>query len=44
MLEGKTAFQHYAAWYEGRTSGASAMHIDTRAPNGAGRPPAPLHA
>ena len=35
-LEGKSSFQHYAAWYAGNTTGAASMHIDTRLPNGNG--------
>ena len=44
VLEGKTAFEHYAAWYEGNTSGAASMHIDTRMPNGGGTITDPLCA
>ena len=36
MLQGKTAFEHYAAWYQGDTVGAASMHVDTRMPNGNG--------
>ena len=37
QLGNKTAFQHYAAWYEGRTAGGGAsVHLDTRQPNGGG--------
>lgn len=36
-LEGKTAFQHYAAWYLGQTTGLSSVHIDMRPPNGGGQ-------
>ena len=43
-LGGKTAFQHYAAWYLGQTVGSSSMHIDTRAPNGGGAIVDPLCA
>ena len=28
--------QHYAAWYNGSTTGAASVHIDTRGPNGDG--------
>ena len=36
-LENKTAFQHYAAWYEGVTAGGQAsVHVDARPPNGGG--------
>ena len=44
-LGGKTAFEHYAAWYLGRTAGgSSSMHIDTRPPNGGGLITDPLCA
>ena len=43
-LEGKTAFQHYEAWYEGSTTGAAAMHVDLRMPNGGGTISDPLCA
>jgi hypothetical protein len=36
VLQGKTAFEHYAAWYQGKTTGAASMHVDTRMPNGNG--------
>ena len=36
-LEDKTAFEHYVAWYEGNTTGAASMHVDTRGPNGDGK-------
>ena len=36
-LDGKTAFEHYTAWYVGATAGgAESVHIDTRPPNGGG--------
>merc|ERR1712039_221854 len=35
-LEGKTTYQHYAAWMDGNTTGATSIHIDTRLPNGGG--------
>jgi len=35
-LDGKNSYQHYADWYYGKTSGATAIHIDTRNPNGDG--------
>ena len=35
-LEGKTSYQHYAAWMAGKTTGAASMHIDPRLPNGNG--------
>jgi hypothetical protein len=44
MLGGKSAFQHYAAWYEGRTSGASSVYVDMRPPNGNGTLTDPLCA
>ena len=43
-LEGKTAFEHYAAWYDGNTTGAASMHVDTRGPNGDGAIKDPLCA
>lgn len=36
VLEGKNTYQHYASWFVGNTSGASAIHIDPRLPNGNG--------
>lgn len=36
LFEGKTGFQHYADWYNGRTNGSTAFHLDTRGPNGGG--------
>ena len=33
-LHNKTAYQHYADWYYGKTTGAGSIHIDTRTPNG----------
>eukprot|EP00966_Prymnesium_polylepis_P018669 429858-Prymnesium_polylepis.1 len=35
-LEGKTTYQHYAAWVHGTDHGAAAIHIDSRLPNGGG--------
>ena len=35
-LEGKTTYQHYAAWAAGNDTGAAAVHIDPRTPNGGG--------
>jgi len=35
-LEGKTSFQHYAAWMAGNTTGQDSIHIDPRLPNGGG--------
>jgi len=35
-LEGKTTYQHYAAWMAGNTTGTASIHIDTRLPNGGG--------
>ena len=35
-LEGKTSYEHYAAWYNGKTSGPASIHIDSRGPNGGG--------
>jgi len=35
-LENKTSYQHYAAWMAGETSGAAAITIDPRLPNGGG--------
>ena len=35
-LEGKTADAHFADWFYGRSSGAAALHVDTRMPNGGG--------
>lgn len=35
-LEGKNSYEHYAEWYYGKTSGAAAIHIDPRLPNGGG--------
>lgn len=35
-LEGKTSYQHYAAWAIGNTTGAASFHIDMRSPNGGG--------
>jgi hypothetical protein len=35
-VEGKTSYQHYAAWMAGNTTGAASMHIDPRTPNGGG--------
>lgn len=44
-LHGRTAFEHYAAWHEGRTPGGQAsMQIDTRPPNGGGALTDPLCA
>ena len=43
-LNGKTAFEHYAAWYLGQTQGSKSMHIDTRPPNGGGELTDPLCA
>jgi hypothetical protein len=42
VLDGKTSFQHYAAWYEGSTTGADSIHVDTRGPNGDGTLTDPL--
>lgn len=36
VLENKTSYQHYADWYYGKTSGAGAIHVDPRTPNGDG--------
>jgi len=36
VLEGKNSYQHYGAWYNGETTGAASIHIDTRLPNGGG--------
>lgn len=36
VLEGKTAYQHYADWYYGKTRGRAAIHIDAHDPNGGG--------
>ena len=44
QLGGKTAFEHYAAWYQGSTAGAASMHVDTRGPNGGGAIKDPLCA
>lgn len=44
QLNGKTAFEHYAAWYLGQTQGSNSMHIDTRLPNGGGEITDPLCA
>jgi len=33
---GLNSYQHYAAWYNGSTTGAASVHIDTRGPNGDG--------
>jgi len=35
-LEGKTTYEHYAAWASGKDTGAAAFHIDPRTPNGDG--------
>ena len=35
-LDGKLAYDHYADWYYGATTGADAIHIDHRLPNGNG--------
>jgi len=35
-LENRTSYQHYAAWHAGNDTGAAAIHIDTRGPNGDG--------
>merc|ERR1712019_124973 len=35
-LEGKTSYQHYAAWMAGNTTGAASIHVDKRLPNGGG--------
>jgi hypothetical protein len=31
-----TSYNHYAAWHEGKTTGADSIHVDSRAPNGDG--------
>ena len=36
VLEGKSAYAHYAAWLADDTTGPQSIHIDTRAPNGGG--------
>lgn len=36
MLEGKSSYQHYAAWYYGKAQGAESTHMDARKPNGDG--------
>jgi len=36
VLNNKTADEHYADWFYGKTSGASAKHVDIRMPNGDG--------
>jgi hypothetical protein len=43
-LENQTSYQHYADWFYGRASGADAMHIDTRLPNGGGTLSGPKYA
>lgn len=35
-IDGKSVYQHYAAWMAGNTTGAASFHIDPRTPNGAG--------
>jgi len=35
-VEGTRAYQLYSDWYYGKTSGAAAIHIDSRGPNGDG--------
>jgi len=35
-LDGKSSYQHYADWSFGKASGADALHVDSRTPNGAG--------
>jgi len=37
VLDNKTSYEHYAAWFAGSTTGAASMHIDTRLPNGDGK-------
>ena len=41
-LGGRTSWEHYADWHAGHTTGAAAVHIDTRAPDGGGALP-PMH-
>ena len=36
ILDGRSSYQHYAAWMVGNTTGAASMHIDSRLPNGGG--------
>mmetsp|Transcript_2977 Transcript_2977/g.7079 ORF Transcript_2977/g.7079 Transcript_2977/m.7079 type:complete len:419 (-) Transcript_2977:180-1436(-) len=36
VLEGKSTFDHYFDWMEGRVTGKMAMHVDPRLPNGNG--------
>jgi len=36
VLANKTAYQHFADWHYGRTSGAKAIHVDPRGPDGEG--------
>ena len=40
MLEGRTSWWHYEQWHAGNASGAAAVHIDGRAPDGGGTLPA----
>ena len=35
-LVNKTSYEHYAAWHQGKTSGAAAITIDPGPPNGGG--------
>eukprot|EP00662_Eupelagonemidae_sp_cell21_P054754 gene54754-15218_t len=48
FVDGASGWAHYAAWYSGNTSGAAAIHVDPRNPDGDGqmtdgacRPPQP---
>lgn len=36
VLNNMTSYQHYGRWYNGLTTGAGSIHIDTRTPNGGG--------
>ena len=35
-LEGKTAYEHFADWFYGKTTGVASMHINPSLPNGNG--------
>lgn len=37
FVDGASGWDHYAAWYNGTTSGAAAIHVDPRNPDGDGR-------
>ena len=34
--DNRTAINHYADWYHGKTTGSAAIHVDARGPNGDG--------